>query len=289
MALPCPRALSVPSLRSEPRKLPSLPRRRDVVIAEKPSLEKETSKANISRRRQEIREELSAPPRRSVDLPRRRQTIDLDDDEEKQFRRASQASRRSFAEEDYLRRTGHDLGEGSGHGGRGQGSSSAGKSTNILEVPVDISRDGDPRERSKNHHPCIEITFPRRDAMACMAASLVASFLLTEPAEAGRIKPGTRRKIREKLDKMKEKGGVPNKPDSGAQDKEIPPAVLNNLAGPLAAHLEPPIEEVGQAEAQQHQAHHPFPFPIPFPLHLLHPVTPPPLLFPRTALHFLLD
>ncbi|MQL72476.1 hypothetical protein Taro_004820 [Colocasia esculenta] len=59
--------------------------------------EKETSKANISRRRQEIREELSAPPRRSVDLSRERQTIDLDDDEEEQFRRASQVSRRSFA------------------------------------------------------------------------------------------------------------------------------------------------------------------------------------------------
>ncbi|MQM03857.1 hypothetical protein Taro_036648 [Colocasia esculenta] len=44
--------------------------------------EKETSKANTSRRRQEIREELSAPPRRSVDLPRGRQTIDLDDDDE---------------------------------------------------------------------------------------------------------------------------------------------------------------------------------------------------------------
>ncbi|MQM03966.1 hypothetical protein Taro_036754 [Colocasia esculenta] len=64
--------------------------------------EKETSKANISRRRQEIREELYAPPRRSVDLPRGRQTIDLDDDDEEQFRRASEASRRSFAEEDYL-------------------------------------------------------------------------------------------------------------------------------------------------------------------------------------------
>ncbi|MQL94831.1 hypothetical protein Taro_027490 [Colocasia esculenta] len=71
--------------------------------------EKETSKVNITRRRQEIREELSAPPRRSVDaihLSRGRQTIDLDDDEEEHFRRASQASRRSFAEEDYLRRTG---------------------------------------------------------------------------------------------------------------------------------------------------------------------------------------
>ncbi|MQL99828.1 hypothetical protein Taro_032557 [Colocasia esculenta] len=47
--------------------------------------EKETSKANITRRRQEIREELSAPPQRCVDeirLSRRRQTIDLDDDEE---------------------------------------------------------------------------------------------------------------------------------------------------------------------------------------------------------------
>ncbi|MQM06606.1 hypothetical protein Taro_039432 [Colocasia esculenta] len=107
--------------------------------------EKETSKANISRRRQEIREELSAPPRRSVDLSRGRQTIDLDDDEEEQFCRASQTSRRSFAEEDYLRRTGHHLGQGSGHGSSGQGSSSAGMSTNIPEVPVDIPRDGDPR------------------------------------------------------------------------------------------------------------------------------------------------
>ncbi|MQL74080.1 hypothetical protein Taro_006428 [Colocasia esculenta] len=110
--------------------------------------EKETSKANITRRRQEIREELSAPPRRSVDeihLSRGRQTIDLDDDEEEQFRRTSQASRRSFAEEDYLRRTGHHLGQGSGHVSSGQGSSSAGMSTNIPEVLVDIPRDGDPR------------------------------------------------------------------------------------------------------------------------------------------------
>ncbi|MQL99116.1 hypothetical protein Taro_031835 [Colocasia esculenta] len=47
--------------------------------------EKETSKANITRRHQEIREELSAPPRRFVDeihLSRGRQTVDLDDDEE---------------------------------------------------------------------------------------------------------------------------------------------------------------------------------------------------------------
>ncbi|MQL81669.1 hypothetical protein Taro_014134 [Colocasia esculenta] len=56
--------------------------------------EKETSKANITIRSQEIREELSAPPQRSVDeihLSRGRQTIDLDDDEEEQFRQASQA------------------------------------------------------------------------------------------------------------------------------------------------------------------------------------------------------
>ncbi|MQL71221.1 hypothetical protein Taro_003524 [Colocasia esculenta] len=109
------------------------------------TLEKETSKANITRRRQEIQEELSAPPRRSVDeihLSRGRQTIDLDDDKEEQFRRASQASRRSFAEEDYLRRTSQHLGQGSGHASSGQGSSSAGMSTNIPEVPVDIPRDG---------------------------------------------------------------------------------------------------------------------------------------------------
>ncbi|MQM19415.1 hypothetical protein Taro_052419 [Colocasia esculenta] len=54
--------------------------------------EKETSKANTSRRRQEIWEELSAPPRRSVDLPRGRQTIDVDDDDEEQFYRASEAT-----------------------------------------------------------------------------------------------------------------------------------------------------------------------------------------------------
>ncbi|MQM01168.1 hypothetical protein Taro_033916 [Colocasia esculenta] len=110
--------------------------------------EKETSKANITRRCQEIREELSAPPRRFVDeihLTRGRQTIDLDDDEEEQFRRTSQASRRSFAEEDYLRRTGQHLGQGSGHASSGQGSSSAGMSTNIPEVPVYIPRDDDPR------------------------------------------------------------------------------------------------------------------------------------------------
>ncbi|MQL84590.1 hypothetical protein Taro_017106 [Colocasia esculenta] len=84
-----------------------------------------------------------------------------------QFRRASQASRRSFAEEDYLRRTGHDLGEGSGHGGSGQESSSAGKSTNIPEVPVDIPRDGDPRvgpldpflTRRREKQPSISATF----------------------------------------------------------------------------------------------------------------------------------
>ncbi|MQL78580.1 hypothetical protein Taro_010998, partial [Colocasia esculenta] len=107
--------------------------------------EKETSKANTSRRRQQIREDLSAPPRRSVDLPRGRQFFDLDQDEEEQFRRASEASRRSNAEEDYLRRTGRHVGQGSGHGGSGQGSSSAGMSSNIPEVPVDIPRDGDPR------------------------------------------------------------------------------------------------------------------------------------------------
>ncbi|MQL83811.1 hypothetical protein Taro_016317 [Colocasia esculenta] len=107
--------------------------------------EKETSKANTSRRRQQIREDLSAPPRRSVDLPRGRQFFDLDQDEEEQFRRASEASRKSNAEEDYLRRTGRHVGQGSGHGGSGQGSSSAGMSSNIPEVPVDIPRDGDPR------------------------------------------------------------------------------------------------------------------------------------------------
>ncbi|MQL69354.1 hypothetical protein Taro_001653 [Colocasia esculenta] len=107
--------------------------------------EKETSKANTSRRRQQIREDLSAPPRRSVDLPRGRQFFDLDQDEEEQFRRASEASRRSNAEEDYLRRTGHHVGQGSGHGGSRQGSSSAGMSSNIPEVRVDIPRDGDPR------------------------------------------------------------------------------------------------------------------------------------------------
>lgn len=46
--------------------------------------EKETSKASTARRRQQIREELSAPSRRSVDelrLSRGRQTINLDDED----------------------------------------------------------------------------------------------------------------------------------------------------------------------------------------------------------------
>ncbi|MQM16059.1 hypothetical protein Taro_049012 [Colocasia esculenta] len=54
-----------------------------------------------------------------------------------QFRQASETSRRSYAEEDYLRRTSHHVGQGSGHGGSGQGSSSAGMSSNIPEVPVE--------------------------------------------------------------------------------------------------------------------------------------------------------
>ncbi|MQM05084.1 hypothetical protein Taro_037890 [Colocasia esculenta] len=62
-----------------------------------------------------------------------------------QFRRTSQASRRSFAEEDHLRRTSQHLGQGSGHASSGQGSSSAGMSTNIPEVPLDIPRDDDLR------------------------------------------------------------------------------------------------------------------------------------------------
>ncbi|MQL88420.1 hypothetical protein Taro_020985 [Colocasia esculenta] len=132
--------------------------------------EKETSKANITRRRQEIREELSAPPGRSVDeihLSRGRQTIDLDDDEEEQFRRASQASQRSFAEEDYLRRTGQHLGQGSGYASSRHGSSSAGMSTNIPKVSVDIPRDGDLRvrpldpflTRRRNKQPSISAAF----------------------------------------------------------------------------------------------------------------------------------
>ncbi|MQM16868.1 hypothetical protein Taro_049828 [Colocasia esculenta] len=76
-------------------------------------------------------------------LSRGRQTIDLD--EEEQFRQASQASRRSFVEEDHLRRTGRHLGQGSGHASSGQGSSSVGMSTNIPEVSVDIPRDDDSR------------------------------------------------------------------------------------------------------------------------------------------------
>ncbi|MQL84560.1 hypothetical protein Taro_017065, partial [Colocasia esculenta] len=62
-----------------------------------------------------------------------------------QFCWASQASRRFFAYEDYLRRTDQHLGQGSGHASSGQGSSSAGMSSNIPEVLVDIPRDGDPR------------------------------------------------------------------------------------------------------------------------------------------------
>ncbi|KAK1321491.1 hypothetical protein QJS10_CPA03g00434 [Acorus calamus] len=76
----------------------------------------------------------------------------------------------------------------------------------------------------------------RRDAIAFFTTSLAATFLSINQAEARTVKSETRRKIREKLDKLREKGGaLKQKSDSSADDngkkKELP-EVQNVLIGP---------------------------------------------------------
>nr|XP_010924185.1 uncharacterized protein LOC105047087 isoform X2 [Elaeis guineensis] len=76
----------------------------------------------------------------------------------------------------------------------------------------------------------------RRDAMTCLSATLLATFIRTEPAEARSVKPETRRKIREKLDKLREKAGVPKKKTESSPDMKdrLPTSPPDNLNLPLA-------------------------------------------------------
>ncbi|CAL9128974.1 unnamed protein product [Musa textilis] len=53
----------------------------------------------------------------------------------------------------------------------------------------------------------------RRDAMSCLFATLMATSALSGPAEARSVKQENRRKIREKLNKLREKAGVPKGQD----------------------------------------------------------------------------
>ncbi|KAJ8460476.1 hypothetical protein OPV22_033402 [Ensete ventricosum] len=75
----------------------------------------------------------------------------------------------------------------------------------------------------------------RRDAMSCLFATLMATSVGSDPAEARSVKPETRRKIREKLNKLREKAGVPKeKTDANLKNKEIPPeSPEDKLTAPL--------------------------------------------------------
>ncbi|RWW05494.1 hypothetical protein GW17_00031222 [Ensete ventricosum] len=75
----------------------------------------------------------------------------------------------------------------------------------------------------------------RRDAMSCLFATLMATSVGSGPAEARSVKPETRRKIREKLNKLREKAGVPKeKTDANLKNKEIPPeSPEDKLTAPL--------------------------------------------------------
>jgi len=81
------------------------------------------------------------------------------------MRRAMDASRRSCAEEDFARRSGRHVGQGSGSG---HGSASAGMSTNVGDVMYEeVIRDADPRvgpidpflARKKDKQPSISAAF----------------------------------------------------------------------------------------------------------------------------------
>ncbi|KAK1298325.1 hypothetical protein QJS10_CPB14g00214 [Acorus calamus] len=85
-----------------------------------------------------------------------------------------------------------------------------------------------PTRNKENREPTVLKTLAsRRDAIAFITTSLAATFLSVNQSEARTVKPETRRKIREKLDKLREKGGtLKQKSDSSAEDngekKELP-------------------------------------------------------------------
>ncbi|EHA8592453.1 hypothetical protein COCNU_contig69528781G000010 [Cocos nucifera] len=72
--------------------------------------------------------------------------------------------------------------------------------------------------------------------MTCLSATLLATFIWTEPAEARSVKPETRRKIREKLDKLREKAGVSKKKTESSPDEKdrLPTSPPDNSNLPLA-------------------------------------------------------
>ncbi|XP_008800905.1 uncharacterized protein LOC103715145 [Phoenix dactylifera] len=91
--------------------------------------------------------------------------------------------------------------------------------------------DKDFQARSKIRPAKLVGNISRRDAMTCLSATLLATFLWTEPAEARSVKPETRRKIREKLDKLREKAGVPKEKMESSPDKKdrLPTSPSNSL------------------------------------------------------------
>jgi len=91
------------------------------------------------------------------------------------------------------------------------------------------------KARIKIEQPKLISHVSRRDAISLVSATALINLIASYAAEARRIKPETRKKIREKLDNLREKAGITKeKTDSNAGDKEPEPfSPLNSLSIPL--------------------------------------------------------
>ncbi|KAK1281363.1 hypothetical protein QJS04_geneDACA002916 [Acorus gramineus] len=107
--------------------------------------------------------------------------------------------------------------------------------THMRETSISI-RTLQTRNKENREPTVLKTLASRRDAIALITTSLAATFLSINQAEARTVKPETRRKIREKLDKLREKGGaLKQKSDSSADDngeKKKLPEFQNVLTGP---------------------------------------------------------
>ncbi|XP_072966292.1 uncharacterized protein [Typha angustifolia] len=109
----------------------------------------------------------------------------------------------------------------------------AGKNSVIKRQEVVSIREKYLQSRRKIQESRLIESVSRRDVMSCMSTTLLSTFIATDHAEARSVKPETRRKIREKLDRLREKAGVPKeKTDSSPEIKEksVP---LDSLRLPL--------------------------------------------------------
>ena len=90
--------------------------------------------------------------------------------------------------------------------------------------------------RTKIEQPKPVSSLSRRDAVCLASVALLGNLIASDAAEARRIKPETRQKIREKLEKLREKAGVTKErtdSNSGSKEQELPKSSLNSLSVPL--------------------------------------------------------